>query len=138
MAGREVVGAVEHDRGRLHRGIQCVAVEARIDRDDLHLRVERGQSLPPGQRLGLADARLGVQDLPLQVGQIDPIAVGQRQPSDAGAGQIEGRRRAQPASADHQCMGGADARLALDADLFEQDVARVAQQVVVSHRGGVT
>jgi hypothetical protein len=33
-------------------------------------------------------------------------------------------------------VGRANPRLAFDADLVEQDVARIAQQVVVGHRGG--
>ena len=77
--------------------------------------------------------RCAVQDLPLQVGEVDRVAVGEQDPADAGRGEIERRRRAEAAGADHQRVRAEQALLPLDADLVEQDVAAVAQQLVVVH-----
>ena len=61
--------------------------------------MQRGAS-----RLDLASAdRIGaVQDLPLQVGEIDGVGVGDREPADAGPREVQRSRRAQPAGADDQ------------------------------------
>ena len=53
--------------------------------------------------------------------------------ADAGRAQIQGHRRAQPTRAHHQHPAGQNALLPFDPDLIEQDVARVAQQLVVRH-----
>jgi hypothetical protein len=84
-------------------------------------------------RLRLAERRDVVGDLPLQIGEVDPIAVDERDPADPGRAEEEGHRRAEPARADHQGVCRGEPRLALDADVVEQEVARVAQQVVVGH-----
>jgi hypothetical protein len=80
-----------------------------------------------------ADARVGVGDLALQVGEVDLVVVHQRDVADAGSGQVQRDRGAQSAGADHQGVAGTDARLAVDAEFLKQDVARIAQQVVVVH-----
>jgi len=51
--------------------------------------------------------------------------------------QVQGRGRAQPASTDDQHVGVQQGLLAFDADFVEQDVARVAQELVVVHGGKV-
>jgi hypothetical protein len=76
-----------------------------------------------------------VRDLPLQVGEVDPVVVDDRDPADAGTAEEQQRRRPEPAGADDERMRGEELALALDADLVKQQVARVAQQVVVVHRG---
>jgi hypothetical protein len=70
-------------------------------------------------------------DLPLQVRQIDRVAVDQRDAADAGAAQVQRRRRTQAAGADDERVRRAQTLLALDTDLVEQDVARLAQQLLV-------
>jgi hypothetical protein len=56
--------------------------------------------------------------------------------ADTGAAQVKRHRRPQAAGADHQGMGRKQFFLAFNADLFEQDVARVAQQLGVVHMKG--
>jgi hypothetical protein len=72
-----------------------------------------------------------VRDLPLQVGEIDVVMIAQRQAADARSGEVQRDRRAQPARADDQCMRREQPLLPLDADLGEQDVSAVAQQLLV-------
>ena len=76
-------------------------------------------------------------DLALQVGEVDLVVVDQGDPADAGRAEVERHRRAEAAGADHQRVGGSEALLAFDADVVEQDVARIAQQLVVGHGAAV-
>jgi hypothetical protein len=50
----------------------------------VHLRIDRAERAPARLCLGQADAIAGVQDLPLQVGEVDGVAVNQGQRADAG------------------------------------------------------
>ena len=86
-----------------------------------------------GGRLVDPDARLAMQDLPLQVGQINVVAVCQGEVSNAGRSKIECGRRAKSASADDQCVRIKQALLAFDTDIIQEDVATVAQQLLVVH-----
>jgi hypothetical protein len=49
----------------------------------------------------------------------------QRDAADAGAGQVQRRRRAQAAGAHHQRVAAEQPLLAFDAQLVQQDVARL-------------
>jgi hypothetical protein len=75
-----------------------------------------------------------VRDLSLQVGQVDAVVVDDRQRADARGREVQRHRRAEPAGADHQRMRIEQPLLAGDVELVEQDVAGVAQQLVVVHR----
>ena len=74
-----------------------------------------------------------MHDLALQIGQIDAVAIADRQRADARGGKVQRRRRTQPAGADHQYMRIEQALLAFDADFRQQDVPAVAQQLFVVH-----
>jgi hypothetical protein len=76
-------------------------------------------------------------DLALQVGEVHRIRIDEREAADARAGEEQGDGRAEPAGTDHERARGAQALLAFDAYLVEEDVARVAQQVVVGHGASV-
>ena len=130
----EVVAAVEHDRALGDAGIQRVAGQAFDDGHHLDAGVQRQQGFASGRRFVLPDRCLPMQDLALQVGEVDRIAIGQQDASDTGAGQVERRRRTQSASAHDQRGGAEQPLLGLDPDLVEQDVAAVAEQLLVVHR----
>jgi hypothetical protein len=53
-----------------------------------------------------ADGLGAIQDLALQVGEVDLVAVGQRELADAGGGEVEGGGAAEAAGADDQRVGG--------------------------------
>ena len=84
-----------------------------------------------GIQLLAANVVGAVQDLPLQVGQIDDIEVDDTQRAHTGRRQIQSHRRAQASSSDaeHACL--LQLELTLDADLGQDEVARVAQGLVV-------
>ena len=131
MARGEVVRAVENDIVCRDQLLDLIAFDARRDLDDFNLRVDGVESracrfdFPRTDRVG------AIQDLPLQVGEIDLVGVGQRQPADARRGEIEGRRAAEAAGADDQRGCRAQPFLPLDADLGEQDVPAVAEELLV-------
>ncbi len=83
--------------------------------------------------LGDTDA-LGVVDhLALQVREIDDVVVDDPERADAGRGEIQRRRRAEATGAEQQHLGVEQLLLALEADLGEQDVARVAVALLGAH-----
>ena len=78
-----------------------------------------------------ADRIRPVEDLPLQVGEVDLVGICEGQPADAAGGEVERRRAAEAARADDERMGRAQPLLPFDADLVEQDVAAVAEKLLV-------
>jgi len=132
VARGEVVRAVENDivfRDQLLDNL--IAFDARRDLDDFNLRVDGVESRACRFDFPRADRVGAIQDLALQVGEIDLVGVGQRQPADARRGEIEGRRAAEAAGADDQRGCRAQPFLPLDADLGEQDVPAVAEELLV-------
>ena len=76
--------------------------------------------------------RIGaVEDLALQVGEVDLVGIGNGEFADAARGEIERGGTAQTACADDQRVRCAQALLALDPDLRQQDVPAVAQELLV-------
>ena len=67
-----------------------------------------------------------VNHLALQIGEIDDVEIHQADAADAGGGQIEAERRAEPAGADQQHLGGLEFQLAFHPHLGHDQVARVA------------
>ena len=71
--------------------------------------------------------RLGrVDHLALQVGEVDDVVVDDAERADAGGREVERGRRAEAAGAEQQHLRVEQLRLALGADLGEQQVAAVA------------
>ena len=133
MPGGEVVATVQHDVGAGHQFVQHGALGALFQRDHFDAGVVFAQRAAPRGRFRQTDAVGTMQDLALQIGQVDRVAVGQRDASDPGGGKIQGGRRTQAAGADHDRVAGKQAFLPLDAYLRQEDVARVAQQLFVVH-----
>ena len=134
MARRVVVAAVDDDVGRGDQRVEAGGVGA------LAQRARRSTSglmaataCAAESTLRRADAREVVRDLALQVGQVDAVVVDDR---DACRRRPMPRKSATgepspPAPIDER-MRAPQPSLALDADLVEQEVARVAQQLRVA------
>jgi hypothetical protein len=75
-----------------------------------------------------------VEDLALKVGEVHGVEIRQDQPPDTGRGEIHRHGRAQPAESDDEDAGLSESLLAFDAELGQQDLAAIAQELVVSHR----
>jgi hypothetical protein len=98
------------------------------------LGIEVGHGLGQRGHFGLAHAGGGVGNLALQVGQIDGIVIHHCDLAHAAGGQVQGGGGTQPTGPQNQHPGGADALLPFNADLIEQNVARIAQKLVVIHK----
>ncbi len=80
---------------------------------------------------------LGVVDhLALQVGGVDDVVVDEADRADPGGGEVERGRRAEPAGAEQQHLGVEQLQLAVDPDLGQQRVARVAVALLGGHAAG--
>ena len=133
MAGLKIVGAVEHHVGLLHQLVQQCVVGSLRHAGDLHIRIDLTNGLGDRQRFELANTRRGVSDLPLQVCGFNAVMVNHRDAANACAAQIQRCRRAQPARADDQRMRCQQPNLTVNANVIEQDMPGVAQQLGVVH-----
>ena len=79
-----------------------------------------------GVDLRHADAARRVDDLALEVRDVDDVVVDDPERADAGGGEVERGRRAEPAGAEQQDLRVEQLLLALGADLGQQQVAAVA------------
>jgi len=131
VARGEVVRAVENDIVFRDQLFDLIAFDARRDLDNFNFRVDGVESRACRFDFPHADRVGAIEDLPLQVGEIDLVGVGQRQPADARRGEIEGCRAAEAAGADDERGCRAQPFLPLDADLGEQDVPAVAEELLV-------
>ena len=113
-----------------------LGVEPAVVLDDVDVGVERFDEDP--RRVGLRHPDpLGVVDhLALQVGGVDDVVVDEADRADAGGGEVERGRRAEPAGAEQQHLGVQQLDLAVDPDLGQQRVARVAVALLGGHAGG--
>jgi hypothetical protein len=71
-----------------------------------------------------------VQDLSLQVVHGHTIVIQEAEPSHAGGGKIQRRRRAKPAKSNDQHRGRAQSLLTLSTDVRQCQVTRVALQFI--------
>ena len=113
-----------------------LGVEADAVLDHVDVGVERFDE--EARRLGLRHPDpLGVVDhLALQVGGVDDVVVDEADRADPGRGEVERGRRAEAAGAEQQHLRVQQLQLAVDADLGQQRVARVALALLGGHAGG--
>ena len=64
---------------------ELVASSRSLQRDNLHIRIDGVQRGARGLDLRRADRIAAVEDLALQVGEIDLVGIGEREPADAAA-----------------------------------------------------
>ena len=133
LARGEVVAAIEHHIGTRHKAIEFGIADALRHQLDIDIGIDAQQTFPGRLHLGPSDIGGGVEDLALQVGQVDIVVIDDREVPHAGGSQVGHRGRAKTARADDQHAAGEQALLAFDPDLVEQNMARIAQQLVVIH-----
>ena len=75
-----------------------------------------------------------VDHLALQVGEIHHVEIHQADAPDAGGGQVQAERRAQAARAHQQDLGGFELLLPLDPHFRDDQVAAIAQDLIVRER----
>ncbi len=72
--------------------------------------------------------------LTLEIGEIDPVAVGQPECTDTGSGKVIGCRRPQSAKTDYQYPAFQQPLLAFLPNFLEEDVALVALSLLLDER----
>ena len=115
----ERVGAGEHSVVLHHLQVGVEALEHDLGRVDLEH----------------PDGRRGVDDLSLEVAGIDGVEVDEADRTDACGREIKGKRRAQPAGAYTQNLRSLQLLLALHTDLWQNQVPRVARDLIVGQLG---
>src|SRR5438309_90681 len=130
----EIVRAVDDEIVVLDDLHHVVDGDARGQRDHVHVGIQRLQRARARLHLRLADVRGRVQHLPLEVCDVHDVAVHEAEGADAGRGEVERRRRAEPARADQQDLAPQEPALSLVADLRQQEVAAVALDLVRRQR----
>ena len=132
VARREVVGAVDdHVPAVGEDPVDVLGGEPLLVGLHGHVGVERLERPLRRLGLGLAEPVGRVDDLALEVRRVDGVVVDDPERADAGGGEVERRRRAEPAGADQEDARVEQLQLALLADLRDQQVAAVAAALLV-------
>ena len=104
--------------------------------DHLDVGVQGLDREPRGLRLRHPDPVGVVDHLALQVGCIDDVVIDEADRPDPGGGEVEAGRGAEAARAEQQDLGVEQLELALEADLGNEQMARVALLLVLGQRPG--
>ncbi len=136
VARGKVVGAVGDDVELAKQFQRVFAGEPSVKFPDIQERIDGLQLLR--RRIQLLASNVGsrVNDLPLQVGVVHDVEVHDAQRADAGRAQIQRQRRTQTARADAEHPRRFQLELPFHADLGHDQVARVAQNLVVAQGNG--
>jgi hypothetical protein len=78
-----------------------------------------------------ANVRVGVENLPLQIGKIHRVEIHDADLADAGGGEIHGDGRAETARADAQHAGSLDFLLAGQTDFGQNQMPRIPVDFVI-------
>ena len=103
--------------------------------DDVQRGIEREELFLGRVELLAPNVFGGVDDLPLQIARVNHVEVDQAQRADAGRGQVERQRRAEPAGAHAEHPRGLQLLLALHAHFGQDEMPRVAGEIVGGELG---
>lgn len=138
IARGKIVGAVEDDVVRGDEGEGVGAREAGDDGRDGEKRIEREQAAGGGGGFGQAGVGGGVEDLPLEVGDVDGVGVDDGDAADAGGGEVEEGGAAESAGANDEYGAALQRGLRLGAEAGEREVALVTGKFVGGKRHPAT
>ena len=136
VARGKVVGAVGDDVELAKQFERVLAGEPGVKFPDIQERIDGLQLFRRRIQLLAAHVGGGVNDLPLQVGVVHDVEVHDAERAHAGRAQVQRQRRTQAARADAQHSRRFQLELPFHADLGHDQVARVAQDLVVAQGGG--
>ena len=125
VAGLEIVGGVEDQRGIGEQGMDVVGYEIGDVGVDLDVAVEACDLSPCGLCLRSGGGGIGLvkENLTLQVALLDEIAVDEDEGADTGSGKQCGRGRAGGTAADDGDCGAGEALLSFLTDGRKEDLA---------------
>ena len=130
VSGVEVVAAVDDEVVSSDEVVDVVGGQAQVVGVDVDVGVERAQGQASGVDLGLSDAVVCVEDLSLEVGAVDEVAVDEGEVSDASGCEVEGGGGAEAAGAEEKDAGVEEGALSLFADLRDEEVSAVAGALI--------
>lgn len=138
VAGLEVVGGVEDDLGVGEEGVDVGGDEVFDVGVDADVGVEEGDLTAGGFCLGerVEGVLLVEEDLTLEIGGFDEVAVDEREGADPGAGEERGCRGSGGSAAYDGGVSGGEALLACGANAGEENLAGVTLAVVDRCRCG--
>src|SRR5260221_14761883 len=91
VAGGEIVPAVEVDAARGDQGIELLDLQALLEGNGLHFRVDFRERLAPGRSFGSSYLFGGVKDLALEVGEVPRVAICKSDRPDACRREVQRR-----------------------------------------------
>src|SRR6266404_3109116 len=139
IPGGEVVAAVGDEIVAADQRLGILRGEPHRMGRDAHAGIDRGECGARALDLEGTDALGRMDDLALQVGQVDPVGIGDADCPDPGGREVEQERRAETARTDDEHPRGEQPDLALLADLVEDQVAGVALELLLTqlHRSQI-
>ena len=111
--------------------MQVVRFNSFLQRNDLYIGIQGSERRACRFYFLRADGIGAVENLALQVGEVDFVGVGEGDFADAARGEVERRGTTEAAGADDKRMRGAQPLLSFDPYFIEQDVAAVAEELLV-------
>ena len=131
VAGGEVVGAVDDDVPAVGQDpLDVLRGQPLLERDDVHVRVQRLERPLRGEHLRLAEPLGRVDDLALEVRLVDDVRVDDPERAHACGGEVERGRRAEAARAHEEHPRVEDSLLPVLPDLGDQEVPAVARALL--------
>ena len=102
---------------------------------DADVGIEGGETRDRAVELGSPDPARVVEDLPLEVALVDHVEVHDADPSHTRGGEVERGRGAEASRPHQQDARALEAELALDRDFRQDEVARVARELLPAEIG---
>ena len=95
------------------------------------VRIDLAQPLGRGGELGAPDVGRAEEDLAVEIRLVDDVEVDEADRADPGRGQVQSERRAEPSGAHDEHARRLEPLLALGTDLRQDEMARVAPDLLV-------
>lgn len=131
LSGRGVVGAVDEEVGLAGEDGEVGGVEGEGDGFGVDMGIRFGEGFGGGMDFEATDVGLGVEDLPMEVGEVDEGGVDKDESADSGSGEPGGGGAPEAAEPGDEDRGIGETGLSLGADLGEPGLAVVAVGVHV-------
>jgi hypothetical protein len=131
VARCEIVRAIQNDIAFPDQIVQLLLFQPLRKNVKVNVRIQRGKRGSSGLDFARAYRLGAVKNLALQVGEIDVFRIGDGEAAESARREIQRRGTAEAACADDQRARRPQPLLALDPDLGKEDVAAVAEKLLV-------
>lgn len=128
---REIITAVDNHIDAGQDFGSCAAIDPLLDGMEFYIGIKSGNREANGTYLGLADLRVAIQHLPLQVGQRHDVIVNNANCLNTRRSKILDRRTSNPARADQQDMAVEQFGLTSPTYIAQHNMACIAVELLV-------